>query len=67
MQMITTSSNRVLVTCFCSNMVPLFLTIFWKGAPRYKLDAVAFLQMHYAVTFGSQQVVAPCMQEWGQP
>ena len=57
----------VLVTCFCSNMVGLLLTHFWKVAPRHKLDAVAFLQMHYAVTFGSQQVVAPCMQEWGQP
>ena len=46
---------------------PFSYHIFWKGAPRYKLDAVAFLQMHYAVTFGSQQVVAPCMQECVQP
>ena len=55
------------MTCFCSNMVGLFLNTFLEGGPRQKLDAVAFLQVHYAVIFGSQQVVAPCMQEWGQP
>ena len=57
----------VLVTCFAATWLAFFLTYFWKGPPRHKLDAVAFPQMHYAVTFGSQQVVAPCMQEWGQP
>ena len=61
-----TSSYKVVETRLCCNMMsPLFLFVFgsygtvWTGAPHEKLDAVDPLQMHFAVMFGSQQVVAP--------
>ena len=61
-----TSSYKVVVTRLCCNMMsPFFVCLFgsygtvWTGAPHEKLDAVDPLQMHFAVMFGSQQVVAP--------
>ena len=66
-QMIMTSSYKVVETRLCCNMMsPLFFVCLFgsygtvcTGAPHEKLDAVDPLQMHFAVMFGSQQVVAP--------
>ena len=62
-----TSSYKVVETRLCCNtMSSLFLICLvcsygtvWTGAPQEKLDAVDPLPMHFAVMFGSQQVVAP--------
>ena len=64
--MITTSSYKVVETRLCCNMMfPLLFVLFVRFlryslaiAPHEKLDAVDPLQMHFAVTFGSQQFVA---------
>ena len=61
------SSYKVVETRLCCNMMsPHFYFCLlgsygtvWTDAPHEKLDAVDPLQMHFAVMFGSQQVVAP--------
>ena len=66
MLMIMTSSYKVVETRLCCNMMSPFFVLFVRFlryslaiAPHEKLDAVDPLQMHFAVMFGSQQVVAP--------